>query len=84
MQPPKNLKPDTIARNRGTARRQTLLQEALGGDLVDLRKAAGMTQRQLGDAIGTSRDLIAKIEQGRGLPSIGTLVKLVRVLLAPA
>jgi DNA-binding XRE family transcriptional regulator len=80
MQPQKTLKPDTIARNRGILRRQTLLQEVLGGSLLDLRTARGMTQRQLGDEVGCSRELIGKIEQGRALPSIRTLVALVKVL----
>ena len=43
--------------------RQT--RRGLGGQLADLRKAAGFTQHQLADAIYASRSSIAGIETGR-------------------
>lgn len=47
--------------------------------LKEKRKAAGLTQQQLADAINVDRSTIAKIENG-GLPSVPTAKKIASVL----
>jgi transcriptional regulator with XRE-family HTH domain len=47
------------------------------------RAAAGLTQKQLAAAIGTSAAFISLLEQGKSEPSIGVLRSLARVLKVP-
>ncbi|MFI6032846.1 helix-turn-helix domain-containing protein [Streptomyces sp. NPDC051315] len=44
------------------------LMRAIGKQLKVLRERAGMTQKELGDALGYSEDLISSVERGRRTP----------------
>ena len=44
------------------------------------RRARGLTQGQLSEAIGLSRLWVTNIEHGRGRPSLDTFFELARVL----
>ena len=48
-------------------------RERIGQRVADLRKAAGMTQRQLGEACGLQNSHIARIEKGRYSVGFDTL-----------
>lgn len=52
----------------------------LGAALRRLRRAAGLTQEQLGLESGVQRNFISLIENGQNQPTIGTIVKLARAL----
>ncbi|MFZ5755132.1 MAG: helix-turn-helix domain-containing protein [Bacillota bacterium] len=52
----------------------------LGERIRRLRESHGLTQAQLGDAVGVSLSLIAQIETGRVKPSLLTLQKIARRL----
>jgi putative transcriptional regulator len=45
----------------------------------DLREARGMTQSELGDAIGVTRHTIIAIEQGRYSPSLESAFRIARL-----
>ena len=47
--------------------------------IIELRKAQGLTQKQLGELSGVNQSIIAKIESGKKAPQISTMLK----LLAP-
>jgi len=55
-------------------------QEAVGKNLVRLRKAKGMTQVQLAEAAGISRGGYRNIEKGRALPRSGNIRALAQAL----
>ncbi|MFF0434620.1 helix-turn-helix domain-containing protein [Streptomyces sp. NPDC004327] len=44
------------------------LNRAIGKQLKLLRERAGLTQRELGDRLGYSKDLISSVERGRRTP----------------
>jgi putative transcriptional regulator len=46
--------------------------------LLDLRQAKGLTQSELGDDLGVSRQTIAAIEKCRYLPSLPLAFKIAR------
>jgi len=46
---------------------------ALVAALVKARAAAGMTQGQVAEAMGTTQAVVARLESGRGKPSTRTL-----------
>jgi len=48
--------------------------------LILRRYALGMTQKQLAERVGIGKDQISRIESGRAMPSIKTLVTLCRTL----
>lgn len=48
--------------------------------LRKLRKAAGLTQRELGDRIGVSPQAVTQWETGVKFPSVANLAKLADVL----
>ncbi|WP_221967834.1 helix-turn-helix domain-containing protein [Rhizobium leguminosarum] len=51
------------------------------GSLVrQLRKAQGMTQIELAEAIGRTMDAVSMIERGNSVPSVETLIALSKVL----
>lgn len=60
--------------------------EALGPEfefietLITARLAAGLTQQQLAEAIGTSQPAIARLEGGQALPNTRTMLRLARAL----
>lgn len=51
-------------------------RERVGRDISELRKAAGLSQTDLGERIGCDRSYIAKIENGRQHISINVLFKI--------
>jgi putative transcriptional regulator len=50
----------------------------------ELRKERGWTQRQLGDAVGVSRQSINSIERGRYVPSLPLALTFARVFACSA
>ena len=55
------------------------LRVALIGELIKSRKEKGLTQRQLEELSGVKQPIIARIENGKSIPNLSTLLK----LLAP-
>ncbi len=51
----------------------------LGGRILELRKKAGMSQEELADRLGVSRQAVGKWENGAAMPDITNLVELSRV-----
>ena len=51
-----------------------------GAVLRRLRRAAGMSQEQLGLEAGVQRNFISLIETGQNQPTIGTISRLARAL----
>ena len=54
--------------------------ENIGNRVRDLRIERGLTQEQLGQVVGLTRQSIIAIERGRFTPSIHTVLKLARAL----
>jgi DNA-binding XRE family transcriptional regulator len=50
------------------------------GKLVEIRIKNDLTQKELANRLGTSQSAIARIESGKGNPSINFLIKLGQVL----
>jgi transcriptional regulator with XRE-family HTH domain len=48
--------------------------------LKDMREARGLSQTELGDRVGLSKQQIYRYEQGRGEPDASTLTKLAKEL----
>lgn len=48
--------------------------------VIGARLAAGLTQKQLGERMGTSQAAIARLERGARLPSVETLYRLAVIL----
>jgi transcriptional regulator with XRE-family HTH domain len=53
------------------------LAERFSANLVWFRHQAGLTQQQLADRVGMSRPVLCALEQGRRLPRVDTILKLV-------
>jgi len=51
---------------------------ALRQEVVAARMAAGLSQAELAERMGTSQPTIARMEAGRSSPSFGTLKKLAK------
>lgn len=58
------------------------VQFTLAADLIALRKARGLSQKQLASESGIQQADISKIERGLVNPTIGTIEKLARPLCA--
>ncbi len=54
------------------------MKEIVKNSISDLRQAAGVTQEQLGAAVGVTRQTIIAIEKGNYTPSILLALKLAR------
>jgi ribosome-binding protein aMBF1 (putative translation factor) len=52
----------------------------LGCRVRELRLAAGLTQKQLADCVGTSQSAIARLELGGASPRLDTLARLSEAL----
>lgn len=59
---------------------QTETQSHLAARIAARRKACGLTQRGLADAIGIDPASMSRVEKGRRAVSVGELVKLAEVL----
>jgi transcriptional regulator with XRE-family HTH domain len=58
----------------------TLSVDAIGDRLLAARLVKKLTQRQLGEAIGLSEQVVNKYESGDVKPSIGAFVRLCKAL----
>jgi transcriptional regulator with XRE-family HTH domain len=56
--------------------KQWTIGERFGANVVWLRRKADLTQQELADRIGTKRPNLSKIERGRQLPRLDTILKL--------
>lgn len=59
---------------------QDILMAALAENIRRFRQAAGLSQKDLASAIGTSHPRISEIENGSGNPTIKTLERIASVL----
>jgi len=57
--------------------------EVVKNNVVALRKEAQLTQQQLADEIGVTRQTVIAIEKGNYIPSILLAIKLSRTLKRP-
>ena len=48
----------------------------LAAQVIEARARAGLTQAELAERMGTSQSAVARLESGRGRPSVATLEKL--------
>ena len=46
--------------------------------VIKARTAAGLSQQELAERMGTTQPFVARLESGRGLPSIRTLLKVAK------
>lgn len=60
------------------------LAKAIGVRARALRALRGITQEQVAEEVGLSPQVYARLEQGRVLPSVRTLVRIAEVLSASA
>lgn len=51
------------------------LEHEIAAAVIRARIAAGLTQRELAERMGTAQSFVAKLEVGRTLPSTATLAK---------
>ncbi len=49
---------------------------ALASAVIDVRTRAGLTQEELARRMGTTQPVVARLESGRGRPSMRTLERL--------
>lgn len=52
----------------------------IGDQIRTKRKSLGLTQQELAEKVGLSRNYISELENNRYIPSVLTLTKLARVL----
>lgn len=52
------------------------LRQKIRNILIELRKEKGLTQTEVGEAVGKSLTAVASWEQGLSLPDLSTLYKL--------
>lgn len=64
-------------------RKNSKLPKQLGKKIQKRRKEVGLTQEQLADKIGVSRQYMGFIEQARNVPSVEVLEKIARNLKMP-
>jgi transcriptional regulator with XRE-family HTH domain len=51
---------------------------SLAAAVIDARNRAGLTQQQLARKMGTTQPVVARLESGRGRPSLRTLDRFAR------
>ena len=56
------------------------MENKTGSFIAHRRKELGMTQRQLAEILGVTNKAVSKWETGQGLPDVGSLPELARVL----
>lgn len=56
------------------------LRVALIGEVVRLRKEKGISQRQLGEMSGVKQPVIARMENGKTIPNLNTLLRVLASL----
>ena len=52
------------------------LRVALIGELIKARNEKGISQKKLAEIIGVKQPIIARIETGKSIPQVSTLIKL--------
>lgn len=57
-----------------------MMSTAIGARIRSMRQAAGLTQQELADRIGTSQPAVARLESGRCAATVNTLVKVSQAL----
>lgn len=57
--------------------------ELLGARIRELRKAQGMAQEQLAEALGVEQQYMSRIELGRSYPSLDRLIRIAEILKVP-
>ena len=60
--------------------RQDRLPATLGAALKQARQRAGMTQAEVAEGIGSAAEVYGRMERGRALPSVPTLLRLCLIL----
>ena len=60
-----------------------LVIEYVGPRIRARREQLGLTQQELGGAVGRTKSFISQIEKGHAMPSLKTLVKIAEVLGEP-
>ena len=58
-------------------------EQTLYNRIAELRAAKGLSQQQLADAIGVSRNTISTVETGRFTPSVVTALQLAQYFAVP-
>ena len=56
--------------------------QEIGREIARIRRLRGLTQAELARRVGTQQPAIARIEQGRTLPSLRTLLRIAEALNA--
>ena len=54
--------------------------QTLGAAIREARKVRGWTQKQAGEQLEISSEFLARVERGKGLPSVPTFARMVNVL----
>ena len=54
---------------------ETALEYEIAREIIRARAAAGLTQEQLAERMGSAQSFVAKLESGRTLPSAATLAR---------
>jgi transcriptional regulator with XRE-family HTH domain len=54
--------------------------EAIAGELVEQRRARGLSQQELAELVGTTQSAIARIERGQRPPKVDTLLRIANAL----
>ena len=52
------------------------LRVALIGELIKARNEKGISQKKLAEIIGVKQPIIARLETGKSIPQVSTLIKL--------
>ena len=56
------------------------LRVALMGEIINARKERGITQQQLEEMTGVKQSAIARMESGRAIPQMDTVIKILAAL----
>lgn len=74
------LQKDIAEADRQTSDNLQSLRTELLLSLINIRAARKLTQTKLAEQVGTSQSVIARIESGKGNPSLGMLLRVARAL----
>ncbi len=61
-------------------KRMKAVAAAIGGRIATLRRAAGMTQADLAERVGSTAAVLSRVETGRELASMQRLIEIASVL----
>lgn len=74
--------PLKIRLGKGKAAMQSAT-ELLGARIRELRKARGIAQEQLAEALGVEQQYMSRIELGKSYPSLDRLMRIAEILRVP-